>query len=115
MIDVEYEDEADINGETEPVEVDATGDVDHDGNVTNLRIETIYAHGIKKGFTLKDLNFQDVKRITEKAEKEILTKYEEEGYSNDVDFDDNFYCNDNENDEAEVEKIVSKREWVKSY
>lgn len=111
MLDVDFEDEIDVKGETEPVEVTAEGSVDSNSNITDLRVTSIYCHSLKKNVKFDTLNFKDSKRILEKAQIEILKKYQEEDYENTVEYDDanDFLSLDNA-DDSEVERIISNKE-----
>lgn len=81
FLEVEFEDEIDVEGSTfyTLVEVEATGEVEKDQQVSNLKIRSIYSKDDKKFINFKDLGHSEGKRLLEKAEDKILNKYINEG------------------------------------
>ena len=81
FLEVEFEDEIDVHGSTyyTLVEVEASGEVDKDQNVSNIKILSIHDKDNDKAVALKDLDSREKRRLLEKAEDKIITKFINEG------------------------------------
>ena len=90
FIEVEFDDDIDVTGSTyyTNVEVEATGEVTTDQEVTNLKIISLYDKENGKSLSLKDLDKRERQRLLEKAEDKILTKFVNEGGNTHDDYND---------------------------
>jgi hypothetical protein len=88
-LEVEFEDEIDVHGSTyyTLVEVEASGEVDKEQNVTNIKILSIHDKDNDKAVALKDLDSRETRRLLEKAEDKIITKFIYEGGPSGFDHD----------------------------
>lgn len=90
FLEVEFDDEIDVNGSTyyTLVEVEATGEVNNDHEVSNLKILSIYDKYNDKVISMKDLDRRELQRLNEKAEDKLVSKYVNEGGNTHDDYDD---------------------------
>lgn len=101
--EVEFSDEIEIAGQTYEVDIEASGNVDKNQCVQQVKLDRIHSQEHNKFFKAKDLSFNDMKRIIEKATDQLVEVSMND--FNPADFDDSAYTNQYEDDE-DVQKII---------
>lgn len=93
QVETEFDDEVQMKGQDAAVfvEIEAVGDVDKDNNVHNVKLLSIYSKDHNKEIAAKDLSFNDMKRIIEKASDALLDSFEKNYDPNFTEFDDDYY------------------------
>lgn len=92
-VEVEFEDEVEMKNNDGCVlaEIEATGDVDKDGNIHNVKLVSIYSKDHSQSIKAKDLSFGDMKRVIEKASDHLREAFEKNYDPNFTEFDDDYY------------------------